>query len=71
MGVRLSGLWARQPVPLRMVMAQFWDHSQAMWRQQHPLDTWLGRCINPLDLMPSPGTRPSSRLGRTDRNKSE
>lgn len=30
MGVRLSGAWDRQPLPLRMVMVQFGDPSQAV-----------------------------------------
>ena len=73
MSVRLSGVWDRQPVPLRMMMmmAQFWDRSQATWSQQHPTDTGLGGGIKLLGFLPCPGTWPSSWLGRTDRSKSE
>lgn len=52
-----------------MVMAQFWDRSQAMSRQQHPTGTRSGRCTKCLMLCH--GTQPSSQLARTGGNKSE
>lgn len=71
MRFRVLGVWDSQSVPLRMLMAKFWDPPQDTWRQQHLADTRLGWCIKLLSLMPCPGTQPSSRLSRTDGNESE
>lgn len=64
MGVMLAEVWDRQPVTL-MVMARFWDLFPAVWRQQHPMDTLLGRCVKLLALVLCPVTQPSSWLDRT------